>query len=164
MSYFYNLHHYFTSFIIRFPINYVKNWWIATYLGKRTEQSKWLFDIPWVNAWGLLKLFLFRFQKVIFILCKAHIWEYIEGWINIRNNSKINDEHLKLIDIESTTWVKSLFRRIGFCKCAATTSKPEIPEVTKQEAKILLIAPNDKFSWEMRCYTFSDHAFWSNFT
>ena len=47
-------------------------------------------------------------------------------------------EHMKLIDLESTTWAKSLFKRMGFCKRAATTSKPEIPELAKREAKLLL--------------------------
>ena len=45
---------------------------------------------------------------------------------------------MKLIDLESTTWAKSFFKWMGFCKCAATTSKPEIPELAKREAKLLL--------------------------
>ena len=45
---------------------------------------------------------------------------------------------MKLIDLESTTWAKILFKRTGFCKPAVTTSKPEIPELAKQEAKLLL--------------------------
>ena len=52
--------------------------------------------------------------------------------------TRSSDEYLKLIDLESTTWIKSLFRLMGFCKCAATTSKPEIPELVKREAKLLL--------------------------
>ena len=49
-----------------------------------------------------------------------------------------NDEHLKLIDLDSTKWAKNLFRRIGFCKRAATTSKLEIPELANRNAKLLL--------------------------
>ena len=48
-----------------------------------------------------------------------------------------DDEDLKLIDIESAAWVKSLFKQMGFCKGAATTSKAEIPELPKLEAKLL---------------------------
>ena len=45
---------------------------------------------------------------------------------------------MKLIDLESTTWAKSLFKQMGFCKSTATTSKPEIPELAKREAKLLI--------------------------
>ena len=48
-----------------------------------------------------------------------------------------DDEDLKLIDLESTAWAKSFFQHMGFCKCAATTSKVEIPELAKGEAKFL---------------------------
>ena len=48
-----------------------------------------------------------------------------------------DDEHLKLIDLESTAWAKRFFQHMGFCKCAATTSKVEIPELAKGEAKFL---------------------------
>ena len=47
------------------------------------------------------------------------------------------DEDLKLIDLESTAWAKSFFHHMGFCKCAATTSKVQIPELAKGEAKFL---------------------------
>ena len=40
-----------------------------------------------------------------------------------------SDEHLKLIDLKSITWAKSLFKQMGFCKRAATTSKPKILEL-----------------------------------
>ena len=40
--------------------------------------------------------------------------------------ARSSDEHLKLTDLESTTWAMSLFKLMGFCKRAATTSKPEI--------------------------------------
>ena len=48
-----------------------------------------------------------------------------------------DDEDLKLIDLESTAWAKSFFQHMGFCKCAATTLKVEIPEFAKGEAKFL---------------------------
>ena len=51
--------------------------------------------------------------------------------------ARSNDEHLKLFDLESTTWAKGFLRKIGFCKRATTTSKPEIPELAKREAKLL---------------------------
>ena len=34
-------------------------------------------------------------------------------------------------------WPKSLFRRMGFKKRTCTTSKPEIPELAKKEAKLI---------------------------
>ena len=52
--------------------------------------------------------------------------------------ARSNDEHLKLIDLESATFAKSLFRRMRFCKRAATTSKLEIPELAKRETKLFL--------------------------
>ena len=48
-----------------------------------------------------------------------------------------DDEDLKLIDLESTTWGKSLFKQVGFCKRAATTSRLEIPKLAEREAKFL---------------------------
>ena len=47
------------------------------------------------------------------------------------------DEHLKNIDLRSSSWAKSLFHRMGFVKRTFTTSKPEIPEKAKMEAKLL---------------------------
>ena len=47
------------------------------------------------------------------------------------------DEHLKNIDLGSSSWVKNLFHRMGFVKRTCTTSKPEIPEKAKMEAKLL---------------------------
>ena len=49
-----------------------------------------------------------------------------------------DDEDLKLIDIESTAWAKSLFKHMGFGKGAATSSKAEIPELAGREVKLLL--------------------------
>ena len=48
-----------------------------------------------------------------------------------------HDEHLKSIDLESSSWAKSLFRRMGLVKRTCTTSKPEILEKAKKEAKLL---------------------------
>ena len=49
-----------------------------------------------------------------------------------------DDEDMKLIDIESTAWAKSLFKEMEFCKGAATTSKAEIPELAKREVELIL--------------------------
>lgn len=38
---------------------------------------------------------------------------------------------MKSIDLENTSWARSLFTRMGFVKRSATTSKSEIPEVAK---------------------------------
>lgn len=42
-----------------------------------------------------------------------------------------DNEHLKSIDRDLTSWAKGLFIRMGFCKRACTTSKPEITELAK---------------------------------
>ena len=47
------------------------------------------------------------------------------------------DEDLKLSDLESMAWAKIFFKQMGFCKGAATTSKAEISELAKREAKLL---------------------------
>ena len=47
------------------------------------------------------------------------------------------DEHLKCLDLDSSYWAKSLFRRMGFTKRTCTTSKPKIPELAKKEAKLI---------------------------
>ena len=51
--------------------------------------------------------------------------------------ARSDEEHLKCIDIDKTSWAKSLFRRMGFKKRTCTTSKPEIPELAKKEAKLI---------------------------
>ena len=47
------------------------------------------------------------------------------------------DEHFKCLDLDSSYWAKGLFRRMGFTKRTCTTSKPEIPELAKKEAKLI---------------------------
>ena len=47
------------------------------------------------------------------------------------------DKHLKNIDLGNSFWAKSVFHRMGFVKRTCTTSKPEIPEKAKMEAKLL---------------------------
>ena len=47
-------------------------------------------------------------------------------------------EHLEALDLENSSWTKSLFRRMGFVRRAKTTSKPEIPERGKNEATLIL--------------------------
>ena len=51
--------------------------------------------------------------------------------------ARSQDEHLKCIDLESTSWAKSLFKRMGFKKQTCTTSKQEILELAKKEAKLI---------------------------
>ena len=50
--------------------------------------------------------------------------------------SRSDDQCLKSIDLENTSWARSLFNRMGFVKRSATTSKPEIPELAVKEAKL----------------------------
>ena len=50
-----------------------------------------------------------------------------------------NLEHLKEMDLENSSWAKSLFKRLGFVKMAATTGRPNIPEGAKKEAEILFL-------------------------
>ena len=47
------------------------------------------------------------------------------------------EEHLKCIDLQNSSWTKSLFQRMGLVKRTCTTWKPEIPEKAKNEANLL---------------------------
>lgn len=51
--------------------------------------------------------------------------------------ARTDDERLKNIDLESSYWAKSLFKRVGFIKRACTMSRPEIPEGARKEAAFL---------------------------
>ena len=50
---------------------------------------------------------------------------------------KSSDEHLKCIDLVSSSWTQSLFRRIGFFRRMRNTDKPEISDQAVSEAKLL---------------------------
>ena len=52
--------------------------------------------------------------------------------------AKSDLEHLKAVDLENSSWTKSLFPRMGFLRRAKTTSKPGIPERAKSEAALIL--------------------------
>ena len=84
----------------------------------------------------------------------THVWGYREKKCNTRRKGgamntmvanttvkasieKSNAEHLKYIDLEHSSWAKSLFRRMGLIKRVFTAMKPEIPENAKNEAKLL---------------------------
>ena len=56
--------------------------------------------------------------------------------------AKSDLEHLKALDLENSPWTNSLFRKMGFVRLAKTTSKPEIPEGTKNEAALILLLPS----------------------
>ena len=51
--------------------------------------------------------------------------------------SKSDDEHLRLIDLDSSSRAKSLFKRMGFVKRARTTSRPDIPAGARKEAELI---------------------------
>ena len=51
--------------------------------------------------------------------------------------ARSSDEHLNCLDLDSSYWANSLFRRMDFMKQTCTTSKPEIPELAKEEAKLI---------------------------
>ena len=50
---------------------------------------------------------------------------------------KSSDESLKVIDLDRSSWAKSLFARMGFVKRGCTTARPEIPEGAKKEAQLI---------------------------
>ena len=52
--------------------------------------------------------------------------------------AKSDLEHLKALDLEYSSWTKSLFQRMGFVRRAKITSKLEIPERAKNEAAPIL--------------------------
>ena len=47
-------------------------------------------------------------------------------------------KHLNALDLETSSWTRSRFQRMGFVRRAKTTSKPEIPERVKNEAALIL--------------------------
>ena len=55
-------------------------------------------------------------------------------WLN-----KNDLEHLKELDLENSSWAKSLFKRMDFVKRAATTGRPKIPKGAKKGAEILFL-------------------------
>ena len=54
----------------------------------------------------------------------------------ITGNPQLNLGHL---DLDSSSWAKSLFKRMGFTRRMKTTGKVEIPEGAKQEAELLFL-------------------------
>ena len=57
----------------------------------------------------------------------------------LRSRGSLINPHLELdhIDLDSSSWAKSLFRRMGFKKRMKTTGKIEIPNGAKKEAQLL---------------------------
>ena len=55
----------------------------------------------------------------------------VKAWI-----ARSPDGHLKCLDLDSSYWCKILFRCMGFTKQTCST-KPEIPELAKKEAKLI---------------------------
>ena len=54
----------------------------------------------------------------------------------IARNTHLMSDH---IDLDSSSWVKSLFRRMSFKKRMKTTGKIEIPDGAKEEAQLLYL-------------------------
>ena len=52
--------------------------------------------------------------------------------------AKSDLEYRKALDLENSSWTKSLFRRMGFVRRGKTVSKPEIPQRAKNEAALIL--------------------------
>ena len=52
--------------------------------------------------------------------------------------AKSDLEYRKALDLENSSWTKSLFRRMGFVRRGKTASKPEIPQRAKNEAPLIL--------------------------
>ena len=50
---------------------------------------------------------------------------------------KSSDEHLKCIDVVSSSSTQSLFWRMGFARRMCSTDKPEIPDQAVKETKLL---------------------------
>ena len=48
--------------------------------------------------------------------------------------AKNENKNLKVLNLEKTSWTKSLFHWMGFVKRSATTGKPAIPDGAKKEA------------------------------
>ena len=50
---------------------------------------------------------------------------------------KSDEQYLSNIDFAKSSWAKSLFRCMGFVKCAVTTARPEITEAARKEAELI---------------------------
>ena len=50
---------------------------------------------------------------------------------------KREDKNLKVLDLEKTSWTKSLFHQMRFAKQSTATGKPVILDGAKKEARIL---------------------------
>ena len=50
---------------------------------------------------------------------------------------KSSDESLEVLDLDNSSWAKSIFVRMGFVKKASTTARPEIPEGARKEAELI---------------------------
>ena len=48
-------------------------------------------------------------------------------------------EYEHFVDLDRTSWAKSIFKRMGFVKRSCTTSKPEIPEGARKATEIVYI-------------------------
>ena len=46
--------------------------------------------------------------------------------------AKSKDKNLKVVNLEKTSWAKSLFHRMGFVERSATTGKPVVPDGAKK--------------------------------
>lgn len=54
----------------------------------------------------------------------------------IARNPELELQH---VDLDSSSWAKSLFKRMGFVRRMKTTGKPEIPAGAKKEAELLYL-------------------------
>ena len=54
----------------------------------------------------------------------------------IARNPQLNLEH---IDLDSSSWAKSLFKRMGFARRMKTTGKVQIPEGARKKAELLYL-------------------------
>ena len=51
--------------------------------------------------------------------------------------AKSEDKNVKVLDLEKTSWTKSVFHQMRFVKRSATNGKPVIPDGAKKEAGLL---------------------------
>ena len=67
-----------------------------------------------------------------------------------------NLEHLKELDLEYSSWAKSLFTTGR----PATTGRSDIPEGTKKEAEIIFLHQIVDLVEEKKCSILIDYEFW----
>ena len=92
------------------------------------------------------------------VLChKGGVINMVVAIADAKLTQKRNEEHLKLIKLEKSSWTKNLFQWIEFTKRAATTGRHKILVGAQREAG--LVFP-DEIASKIKNIKYQTHWFW----